>query len=365
MGNSILDDEHYSALENAIYEAAIIPEKWTDVLQKISDIGEGRGAVMFSITQWKTQWASSDDIRSDMIDFLDGGWATRNTRMVNGLRKKLQLIPCFATELDFYDPGERDLDSFYLEFCVPHNMGDNAGTMLCIPDGDMINLSVEKALADGPMTTEALARLDSIRPHLARSAMLTARLGLVHVRTAVETLAQLGFAAAAVGSLGKVLVANDLFQVASAPWTTRFKDRIALKDAAAALLLQTALDAISGAKGVRSLPLREDDLPVRHVLHIIPVRNQARDVFTGAMAILVITSASKEIGSASLLQVLFDLTPAEAMLARRIGSGQSIEEIAQLENRSKHTLRRQLKNVLGKTGCSRQSELAHILTGLL
>jgi DNA-binding CsgD family transcriptional regulator len=364
MGSGDLDDDAFALLEDAIYEAAIIPEKWDDVLQKLSDVGEGRGAVVFSATQWKTQWASSPSIRPAMIDFVNN-WASRNTRMVNGFRKHLHLQPRFVTEADIYDPGEREVDPFYLQFCLPNNMSSYAGTLVCIPEGDMISFSVEKAIADGPMTDVAVARLNSLRPHLARSAMLTARLGLEHVRTAVETLAQLGFAAAAVGGQGKVLVANQLFQAESSPWTTRLKDHIALKDKAAAVLLQSTLETIAGYKGVRSIPLRHAELPLRHVLHVIPVRRLACDVFTKAVAILVITTASEKAGSASLLQVLFDLTPAEASLARNIGMGRSIEDIAVQDQRSKFTLRTQLKTILSKTGCTRQSDLAHVLTSLL
>jgi DNA-binding CsgD family transcriptional regulator len=364
MGKGALSEAEFAVLENAIYEAAIIPEKWVDVLQKISDVGEGRGAVMFSVTQWKTQWQCSPDIRPPMVDFVDN-WASRNTRQTNAKRKNIQLSPRFLSDADIYDSGERDVDPFYLEFCLPNNLGASAGTNILIPDGDIINFNIEKAIADGPMTASALARLDSLRPHLARSSMLTARLGLEYVRTAVDTLTHLGFAAAAVGGQGKVLVANELFQVESAPWTTRFEDRIALKDRGAALLLQTTLDTIAGSRGVRSIPLRENDLPVRHVLHVVPVRRLARDIFTHAAAILVITTANEKVGSASLLQVLFDLTPAEANLARQIGMGRSIDDIAAQDHRSKFTLRTQLKTVLNKTGCSRQSDLAHVLTSLL
>jgi DNA-binding CsgD family transcriptional regulator len=78
-----------------------------------------------------------------------------------------------------------------------------------------------------------------------------------------------------------------------------------------------------------------------------------------------ITSASFKGGSLALVQSLFDLTPAEAALAQRIGLGQSVEEIAQSHGRSVHTLRSQLKSVLAKMGCSRQAELAYIITSLV
>jgi DNA-binding CsgD family transcriptional regulator len=66
---------------------------------------------------------------------------------------------------------------------------------------------------------------------------------------------------------------------------------------------------------------------------------------------------------AEVLQGLFDLTPAEARIARAIGEAQTIEELAQTLQISRETVRTQLKAVLAKTGVSRQSELVSLLAG--
>lgn len=68
--------------------------------------------------------------------------------------------------------------------------------------------------------------------------------------------------------------------------------------------------------------------------------------------------------TAGVLQGLFDLTPAEARVARAIGDAQSVENIAELLGVSRETVRTQLKSVLAKTGVGRQVELVRLLAGL-
>ncbi len=48
MGSGILRDQDSSELEDAIYEAAMIPEKWAEVLERISVFGGARRCYVFS-----------------------------------------------------------------------------------------------------------------------------------------------------------------------------------------------------------------------------------------------------------------------------------------------------------------------------
>jgi DNA-binding CsgD family transcriptional regulator len=64
-----------------------------------------------------------------------------------------------------------------------------------------------------------------------------------------------------------------------------------------------------------------------------------------------------------VLQGLFDLTPAEARVARAFGEAQTMEVFAKTVGVSLETVRSQLKSVLAKTGLSRQQELVHLLAG--
>nr|WP_246771089.1 helix-turn-helix transcriptional regulator [Aestuariivirga sp. YIM B02566] len=148
-------------------------------------------------------------------------------------------------------------------------------------------------------------------------------------------------------------------------WTTRGGNRIAILDHRANGQLYEALGLIAAEQGVRSLPViaPADSRPA--VLHVVPIRRSAHDLFTRAAAILVLTKASDAALPASpLLRALFDLTPAEAAIAAHIATGKTVERIALADGKSIQTVRNQLKSVLKKTGCDRQVDLVRMLTRL-
>ena len=71
------------------------------------------------------------------------------------------------------------------------------------------------------------------------------------------------------------------------------------------------------------------------------------------------------IGTSEVLEILYQLTPAEGELVRLIAEGRSLEEVAAERGVTMNTVRSQLKQVFSKTGTSRQGELVHlVLTGV-
>jgi DNA-binding NarL/FixJ family response regulator len=65
-----------------------------------------------------------------------------------------------------------------------------------------------------------------------------------------------------------------------------------------------------------------------------------------------------------LVRSLFDLTPAEARVARGLASGKTVEDIAADSGVSENTVRSHVRGVLQKTGRSRQAEVVALLTGM-
>ena len=66
-----------------------------------------------------------------------------------------------------------------------------------------------------------------------------------------------------------------------------------------------------------------------------------------------------------LVQSLFDLTPAEARVARDLATGRSPEDIASDGGVSLNTVRSQVRGVLEKTGCHRQLDVVALLAGIV
>jgi len=81
--------------------------------------------------------------------------------------------------------------------------------------------------------------------------------------------------------------------------------------------------------------------------------------------VLVLTPVSvQRVPSAALLRSLFDLTAAEARVARGLALGSSLDEIAVAGDVAITTVRSQLAKVLEKTGCARQAEVVALMANV-
>jgi hypothetical protein len=184
----------------------------------------------------------------------------------------------------------------------------------------------------GPFERTVVQKLDELRPHLARSALMSARLQLERARIASETLAALGLPAVVLSEQGKVLAANSLIEALTGYVQWRAQDRVSLKDKAADKLLRDAMAAIGATGGsVRSFPVRDTGAEAMMVAHVIPIRLSARDIFVRCAAALVLTPVTMpQAPPVELVQSLFDLTT-------RRGARRPRSRLRQ--NRDRHRLR--------------------------
>jgi DNA-binding CsgD family transcriptional regulator len=131
-----------------------------------------------------------------------------------------------------------------------------------------------------------------------------------------------------------------------------------LRDAIAAIDL-------AGGASVRSFPVRDTGAEAMMVAHVIPIRLSARDIFVRCAAVLVLTPVTlPQAPPVELVQSLFDLTPAEARVARSLAAGETVEAIATDRGVSQNTIRMQVRGVLEKTGCNRQVDIVALLTAI-
>jgi DNA-binding CsgD family transcriptional regulator len=355
-GEAIVDD---------IYEAAVVPELWPGVLERMSAIPDAVGGVLFATDLRNTRWTASDVIRPLFEDFVASGWAAKNTRPQ---RLAAMKYAGFVTDYDAFTPEELEREPVYVEVYRKIGLGWAAGTMFPMPSGDLLVFSFERRYERGPIEREAVSVLDGLRPHLGRAGLLAWRLGLKRAQAMAEALEAVGLPAAVLRQGGRLLAASTSFQWLMPGIAQDRHERLSLTDRAAdALLGETLvrLDLGGGAAGVQSIPLpaQEDHPPM--VVHVLPVRRAAHDVFMQAATIMVIMPVDRaSVPTAEVLEGLFDLTPAEARVARAIGAAQSVEALAGELGVSRETVRVQLKAVLAKTGLNRQAELANLLSGL-
>jgi DNA-binding CsgD family transcriptional regulator len=101
------------------------------------------------------------------------------------------------------------------------------------------------------------------------------------------------------------------------------------------------------------------------VAHVIPIRLSARDIFVRCAAAVVLTPVTApQAPPVELVQSLFDLTPAEAQVARGLAAGETVDSIASAQGVSQSTIRSHVRGVLEKTGCNRQTDVVSLLTAI-
>ena len=359
--------DQLESIVDAAYEAALVPELWPTVLEKVANLADAPGGVLFTADRNGVEWwTSAPATESVMHAFVSEGWMKRNTRAFRQISLGHQ---GFATDHDLYAEHEIAGDPLHNELLHRYGFGWAAGTVVQVPTGDLIIYNIERRRADGPFSREAVARLDSLRPHLARAGLIAARIGAERTKMATRLLGLVGLPAAVVGTGGgRLRAANDLFEALMPQVVREQRGRLRFVDTRADTLLDGALARLSPTAQLNAtfsipVPAREGRCPF--VFHLVPVRGFALDVLPGSSLLLIVTPVSRpEVPSAAVIGGLFDLTPAEARVARAIAEGQSLRSLAAKTGVSEATLRVQLRSIFTKTGLNKQADLVAFLSGI-
>ncbi|MDP1875357.1 helix-turn-helix transcriptional regulator [Phenylobacterium sp.] len=352
-----------SDLVDRIYECSVVPELWPAVLDDLAEMTESRGGLLFSARK-ALCWTASGSIRDVFEDYVNDGWFLRCPRRPCLMS---QAQPSFFVEQDFWSEDQIEHDPIYRDFFRPRGLGWSAGTGLQVPTGDSIIFSVERTLERGPFEADEVATLNQLRPHLARSALVSARLGLQRAQGATDALSALRLPALLLSETGVVIEANSWAETLADQVRFGAGSRVSLSDKTAQEMLNAGLKSLHAAPGAGSstFPLRDELGKATMVLHLIPIKRSAHDIFGQSFALLLMTPVSSErTPSLDLMRSLFDLTPAEARVAQGIAAGKTLEDLAQTGEVSINTVRNQLRRVLEKTGCTRQAELAALLASV-
>lgn len=350
-------------MANKIYEAALFPESWGDVLESMTDIAGGVGTVLLAADTSDLRYISTPGLKGFVEDFASEGWADpeRNTRTPAVLAAN---HAGFILEEDVYTPEEIAADPLINGFLRPRGLGWATATAFPLETGETLVFSVERAYAAGPVPRQAVEQLDRIRPHLGRAALISARLKMERARAAVETLALLGLPAGIVSRSLELRAANALLDELIPDVVRDVRGRVGFASPRADAVLERAFARRSHKDGV-SIPLPATEATPAIVSHLVPVRGLAQDLFVGSAYLLVLTPVRQpSVPGAGLLQGLFDLTAAEARVVRGIIAGETTTGIADKHGVDRETIRTQLRNVFAKTGVKRQIDLVRVVSGL-
>lgn len=341
-----MDDETFL---DSIYEAGAIPGKWEAVLHSLSASVGAMAGMMLAETADGLHGYESSGLGDHRQAYIEQGW-DKDTSRLDWL--KAAPHPGFRTDLDFATTEQLGTIAVYRDFLTPRGIDAGAATLIPGLQGDMLLFSLE-AFADHQAARAAVPRLDRLRPHLARAAMLSARLRLIQAEAAVEAFGIAGVGAALVTDRGTVRAANGRFEALLA---RPARSSQALRPIGPDPRLAALLERVRGGGRGGSVPLDAGPRPA--ILHLLPVRGEARDIFTGCVAIAVVAEQGRDETDIDLIRLLYDLTPTEAEVAARIAEGFTVRAIAAQGRMAVGTVRTHLKAIYSKLEVAGRTELA-------
>lgn len=352
-------------INERIYEAAFVPELWPDVLERIARYSGAASGELMTFTATGVPIFKTTPLTHDAMEHWIGSglWMTCEKPMLFQQAK----YSGFMLDSDYMTEDElaRDPSNKYL---ATFGLSSQVGSLINLPTGDLVAFTFERWLTDGPPDRKMAGDLDAIRPHLARSAMIAARLGLEQARAIVSALEGVGMPAAVLKVDGVLMASNTLFDNVSQVLRPAAFGKVELVSRKLDEMFQLAVQNSSpdSMALVRSIAIPGTEKSEPMIVHVLPIRRNARDFFTGANVLVTITTLnpSRMVPAPSLIEALFDLAPSEARLAADLAAGASLKDVSARSNITYSTARTYLDRVFSKTGTRRQAELVAMLKGV-
>ncbi|MBX9459516.1 MAG: helix-turn-helix transcriptional regulator [Rhizobium sp.] len=357
----------FSQTLDEIYEAALVPSKWLAVLHDLARSIDAEGTLLFSARDGASRSIVSKGIVELVRSFNDEGWDQRNTRAA---RLLANAGSSFVSDFDLFTETEMLQQPMYSQFLRPKGFGWGAATALQTANDNTLVFSIEKRLDRGPVNGSAISYLNRLRPHLARSAFLASRLEFERLNAAIDAMQISGLASAALTGNGNVIVCNKSFEDLAPQLNIGAFNRLSFAAKMANDRLSLSLASITakrpsiGASAASfTLPQHGGHSPA--VVHMVPIRGDARDIFARAAFFIIITPIDRQrVPSSQIIQELFDLSPAESRVASLLAAGKDVRATAAALKLSPDTVRSHVKGILNKSGMSRQTDFVAAIAGL-
>jgi DNA-binding CsgD family transcriptional regulator len=369
------DSELLYALIGDIYDAALDPALWPDVIGKAARFLPGvSGALFVKDTVSKTGNVYYDDSGLDphykQIYFeeyikLDPANAAHFFSEID--------IPVSTTDILPYD--EFVESRFYKEWVRPQRIVDFISSLLDRSATSAAMFGIFRHERHGLIDDEARRRMRLIVPHVRRAVLIgkVIELKTAEAATLTDALDGITTSMILVDSQGRVvhtnasgralLLESDLLSVASG--------RLAASDPPTNEALNDIFtaagggDAALGTKGI-ALPLTARD-GSRYLAHILPLtsgaRRQAGVGFSASAAVFVRRAQLEAPAMPEVIAKLYGLTPSELRVLLAVFETGGVADIAEALGVSEATAKTHLRRLFDKTGTKRQADLVKLVAG--
>ena len=362
-------ETEFEQVVERFYEAAAVPSLWPKALQSLAHACGAQSACAMPVSTLDPLGPIVSTEGGDYAhDFLTT-WSApeRNTRMPRCMSLVMRGWRGLITEQDAFTREELAKDPLHNEFVLHHGYSSFAGAVVASTPDAVLPISLERRIDQGPFTRAEIARINRLYDLIAPAASIALQMGLNVAEQVAHALDRIGHAAALVGQHGRIVRMNARFDGLIGRGFFLRHGRIgsdfpqAESELAAAIHRAVHFEASSDPSAPIVLPRHNGRRPL--IAHVAPLFGAAEEALLLARAIVLLTDL--EDGppppSTSVIQRVFGLTPAEARLAARIASGETLNDSADAEGITRETARSRIKAIFEKTGTRRQTELALLI----
>lgn len=366
------DDEHWLALTDAFYSAALARNGWYEALHGLAEAtGSANGELIGLGANSAVPFNIFTNIDPAFVqDFIDtgGGDPRLNPRVNAGMTAPVLKV---LAESDFITPDEHKRHPHYQEFAVKWGIPYACLATLERCNGLLIGLAVGRTESQGHITAKQREIFASIAPHVRAAVRTQIALegeGTALLVGAMDSLSMPAFIHDRTGKVRAMSPAADQLLSAGRGLVMRAERLVAThpaNDRALNNALSIALQdrAIGGPPGLQTVLIRQDVLGQPSlVLDVITLPSRAFELgFAPRVMVLARGERGSEERRAAILKTAYALTPAETEIALHVANGLAPDVIAAMRGASVATVRFQIKSTLVKIGVRRQVELASLV----
>jgi DNA-binding CsgD family transcriptional regulator len=368
------EPEQLSALIADIYDAALDPALWPDVLPKSAQFVGGPAAALFS----KDAASKRGDVAYDC------GIEPYYRQLY--FEKYIKLDPLtighFFAEVE-QPVAVADIMSYdeFLETRAYQEWGRPQGLV------DVLNVALDKTATsaamycvfrhqrNGRVDDEMRRRMRLIVPHLRRAVLIGRVIDLktAEAATFADTADGLGAGMFFVDESGRIVHANASghAMLAQGSLLRVLGGKLVPNDATAEQTLNEVYamaergDAAVGVKGIAVALMALDG--EHHVAHVLPLtsgaRRRAGTSYAAAAAVFVQRAALDTPSPQEVISKLYKLTPTELRVLLAIVQVGGVPEVAETLGIADSTVRTHLHRLFEKTGAKRQADLVKLMAG--
>jgi DNA-binding CsgD family transcriptional regulator len=354
----------------ALYDAAAEPSLWACMALRLARLFQSESALLLTADargSGGSVLAITDNVAGGFLKDYEAYYYRHDQWIAGGLRQPDRAV--FGRDIapkEWYRSSE-----FLNELAVGAGVYHLVGGAMTLGGQVAGVVGIHRPRTRVDFDDDDQRRMAALLPHVRRAMQLTLRLtgARIDYQAALSGLERTGTALIVVDRGGLILSANSLAELLLRQGGSlkavngRLTGTCRKVAARLAILVQQATDAAAAAPGGGpggGIAIEREDGRLPVTILVTPFRPGLGMPFPAAL--VFVRDPETPSMATEILRDLFGLTPAQAAVAARLGSGESLEEIAEALHITRHTANDHLKQVFAKTGCRRQPQLAALLS---